>query len=89
MGVGAPRWALRQGSKSYGMQQGRILRNARKRDEGTPSDGPRVHLFARLNIWRNKVWARSVPAAAVTPTDRVVSTNIGPKESVAGLLSSL
>ena len=30
MGVGAPRWALRQGPKSYGTQQGRILRNARK-----------------------------------------------------------
>lgn len=37
MGVGAPRRALRQGPESYGMQQSRNLRNARKRDEGTLS----------------------------------------------------
>ena len=67
MGVGAPRGALRQGLQSYGMQQARNLRNARKRDEGILSDAPREHLFVSLRSLRNKSWERPVTAAAVTP----------------------
>ena len=37
MRVGARRWTLRQGSRPYGAQQARNLRNARKRDGGTRS----------------------------------------------------
>ena len=37
MGVGARRWALRQGPRPYGAQQARNLRNGRKPDGGTPS----------------------------------------------------
>ncbi len=37
MGVGARRWALRQGPRPYGAQQARNLGNGRKPDQGTPS----------------------------------------------------
>ena len=89
MKVGAPRGALRQGLQSYGMQQARNLRNARKRDEGTLNDAPREHLFVSLRSLQNKNWVRPVTAAAVIPAVQVVPTYIGLKESVAGQLSSL
>jgi len=37
---GARRWTLRHESRPYGAQQARNLRNARKRDEGSPSALP-------------------------------------------------
>ncbi len=49
----------------------------------------------RARLWRSakysarKGWVRPVPAAAVIPAPQVVTAIIGPKESVAGLKSSL
>ena len=42
MGVGARRWTLRQGSRPYGAQQARNLRNAGNRDEVSRSAGARI-----------------------------------------------
>ena len=44
--AGARRWALRQGPRSYGAQQIRKFRNARKRDGASPS--------AILNGWLSR-----------------------------------
>jgi len=71
------------------VQQARNLYNARKCDKGTLSALPLVRLFLRVKIFWNKWWARLVPAAAVTPAPLVVTTIIGPKASVAGLINLL
>ncbi len=84
---GARRWTLRHGSRPYGAQQARNLRNARKRDGGTPSAHALRGLFRSVNSSGNKGWARPVPAAAVIPAAQVVATVIGPKASVAGPVS--
>ena len=42
---GARRWTLRHESRPYGAQQARNLRNARKRDEGSPSALPSGRAF--------------------------------------------
>ncbi len=44
-------------------------------------------LFISVKSFWNKSWARPVPAAAVTPAALVVAVFIGPKASVAGLIS--
>jgi hypothetical protein len=87
MRVGARRWGLRQGPRSYGAQQLRKLRNARKGDEGTPSASVLRRLFFGLVNQGNKSWVRPVPAAAVTPAAQVVAAFIGPKAFVAGHVS--
>ena len=84
VGAGARRWTLRHGSRPYGAQQARNLRNAGNRDGGTPSAYALRRLFPSLKSSGSKGWARRVPAAAVIPAARVVATFIGPKASVAG-----
>ncbi len=54
--------------------------------------GPLVLKFClgflpKVKILANKRWERLVPAAAVTPAPLVVTTFIGPKASVAGLIN--
>ena len=71
------------------MQQLRNLYNARKRDKGTPRAGVMRQLLSSVKSSANKWWARPVPAAAVIPAPRVVAAFIGPKASVAGLVSLL
>ena len=81
----APRGTLRQGSQPYGVQQGRVLYNARKCDRGIPSAHVLHGLLPSVNSLANKGWARPVAAAAVIPAPRVVVVFIGPKAFVAGL----
>ena len=45
-------------------------------------------LFCTLRRYRNKSWARPVPAAAVIPAAQVMTDFIGPKAFVAGRASS-
>ena len=87
MRVRALRGTLRQGSQLYGVQQTRILYNARKCDRGIPRVGVMRQLLLSVSSLANKGWARPVPAAAVIPAPQVVVTFIGPKASVAGQLS--
>ena len=86
---GAGRWILRQRSRSYGTQQLQKLRNARKRDGGTPSAIVQQWLLASVKNSSNKGWVRPVPAAAVTPAARVVVESIGLKAFVVGCASPL
>ena len=85
--AGARRWTLRHGSRPYGAQQARNLRNAGNRDGGTPSAVATPRLFRSVKSSGNKGWARPVAAAAVIPAARVVAAIIGPKASVAGPVS--
>ena len=71
------------------MQQARNLYNARKRDKETLSGSLKGYLLASLERSQNKGWVRPVPAAAVTLADQVVSTIIGSKALVAGLVNPL
>ncbi len=48
----------------------------------------RKELLLSLNRLVNKRWVRQVPAAAVIPAPRVVTSFIGFKVFVAGLVSS-
>jgi hypothetical protein len=89
MRVVARRGTLRYWSQPYGVQQARNLYNARKCDKGILSAHALHGLLPRVNILENKWWVRLVPAAAVTPAPRVVTTFIGPKASVAGLINLL
>jgi len=84
LGGGARRWTLRHESRPYGAQQARNLRNARKRDEGTPSAYAQHRLFTGVKSRWRKGWTRLVPAAAVIPAPQVVIDIIGSKTSVAG-----
>ena len=86
---GAGRWILRQRSRFYGTQQLRNLRNARKRDGGTPSALAMQVLLSSVKSSSNKGWVRLVPASAVTPAAQVVATFIGLKACVVGWLSLL
>jgi hypothetical protein len=88
VGARARRWTLRHESRPYGAQQARKLYNAGNCDKGTPSARTRGLFRCLKHIWR-KGRARPVPAAAVIPAARVVTTIIGLKASVAGLLSPL
>ncbi len=45
-------------------------------------------LFLCLKSIESKGWVRRVPAAAVVPAAQVVTTIIGPKTFVAGLVSA-
>ncbi len=89
MRVVARRGTLRYWSQPYGVQQARNLYNARKCDKGIPRAHALHGLLLSVNSLTNKWWVRLVPAAAVTPAPRVVTTIIGPKASVAGLVSLL
>ncbi len=89
MRVVARRGTLRYWSLPYGVQQARNLYNARKCDKGIPSAHVLHGLLLSVNSLANKWWVRLVPAAAVTPAPRVVTTFIGPKASVAGLINLL
>ncbi len=71
------------------MQQARNLRNARKRDEGTPSEYRLGILFPSVKSSGNKGWVRPVPASAVTPAARVVVVFTGLKAFVVCLVSLL
>ncbi len=71
----------------YGVQQARNLRNVRNRDGGSQVPFLTGWLFISVKSFWNKSWARPVPAAAVTPAALVVAVFIGPKASVAGLIS--
>ncbi len=70
-------------------QQSRNLRNARKRDEGTPSAILQGLLLRSVKSSGNKGWVRPVPASAVTPAAQVVVTFIGLKAFVVGYASPL
>ncbi len=85
----ARRGTLRYWSQPYGVQQVRNLYNARKCDKGIPRAQALLGLLPSVNSLANKWWVRLVPAAAVTPAPRVVTTFIGPKASVAGLVNLL
>ncbi len=89
MRVVARTGTLRYWSQPYGVQQARNLYNARKCDKGIPSAHVLHELLLSVNSLANKWWVRLVPAAAVTPAPRVVTTFIGPKASVAGLINLL
>ena len=87
MRVEASRCLLRHEGRSYGTQQARNLCNGRKPDKGSLSGVAMRHLFWSLDRFRNKWWARRLPAAAVITAPQGVVTIIGPKASVAGLIS--
>ena len=71
------------------MQQAGNLYNARKCDKGIQSAYVLHRLLSSVKSLENKEWARPVPAAAVTPALQVAIVFIGPKASVAGLISFL
>ena len=88
MEVGARRWILRHKSRYYGTQQARKLCNRLTSDKGTWSVAALLQLLPTVNGLENKSWVRRVPATAVIPAARVITTIIGSKASVAGLASS-
>jgi hypothetical protein len=87
MEVGARRWTLRHESRYYGTQQARNLFNSLTREKGSRSALALQELLPSENGTANKEWVRRVPATAVIPALRVMATIIGPKASVAGLVS--
>ena len=89
MRVGAGRWILRQGSRPYGAQQARNLRNVLTHDEGTPSTLVQQEFLRSVKSSENKGWVRLVPASAVKPAALVVLAFIGLKAYVVGSASSL
>lgn len=82
----APRSALRQGPRSYGMHQGRNLRNGLKLDGGRGSAWGFLRLLGSVKSSLNKRWARGVAVATGIPPPRAVASFIGPKGAVAGLV---
>ena len=87
MEVGTRRWILRHESRYYGTQQARNLFNSLAREKGNRSALALQELLLSEKRKANKEWVRRVPATAVIPALQVMTTIIGPKELVAGLVS--
>ena len=81
------KWTLRHESRYYGTQQARNLFNLLAQEKGNRSALALQELLLSEKRKANKEWVRRVPATAVIPALQVMTTIIGPKAFVAGLVS--